>query len=140
MYLCKSLWSPSSPKSLWTRRVFLHTVVPSDDKQRVLQLDQLRRSVSVQYEGQKLLRYFFCIGHALSLPMLDPNVGKLSVQHNSVSSLRRLCEKSHLTLMRKKAKTQRNQSLAPVCICKGSFKSMMDFRNHTELVHGVIIR
>lgn len=113
------------------------TVVPSDEKQRVLQLDHLRRSVTVQYEGQKLLRCFSCVGHALSLPMLDPNVGKLSVEYSSVSSLRRHFEKSHLAFMKRDAKAP----LEPcaICIPKVSFKRM-EFRNHAQLIHGVIVR
>lgn len=70
--------------------------------------------------------------------MLDPNISKVSVEYSSVSSLRRHFEKSHLTFMKRDAKAL----LEPcaICIPKVSFKSMMEFRNHAQLIHGVIIR
>lgn len=107
--------------------------VPTTAEARRAEEIRLRKAVTTEYDGQRLSMCFLCVAQAIALPAGDPNIAKLCHKFCSPASMHRHFKSSHLRLMDADGRPEP----CPVCVPKVTFKNMMQFRNHAQVIHGI---
>lgn len=94
---------------------------------------QLRKSVYVTFQGQRLKRCYICVAQSLDLPADDPNIPELCREYAAPSSLKRHFESSHLRFM-----DAAQLPSCPLCVPQFKFKHFRFLQNHALTVHGIV--